>query len=166
MEDIILNALCTCFHCHQEIGSLNELLGGVSHECFLQYDEVTFDHGSHIAKGVFKRSEEQENVRATTNSSSSSSSTITQWTDSAIKLLISTYEECVESFSSPQHNKKTVWAKISRKLEANGVHIKGRKCDEKWRNLKKKYEVVRRENEKTGNSTVNWKYFDALHSIY
>lgn len=86
------------------------------------------------------------------------------WADEETKLLIEKYKEHKEKFQTCP--KKKVWLKISRDLLKHNVNKDGSKCDEKWRNLKKKYDKVRTENDKSGNATVSWKYFEDFQEIY
>lgn len=88
------------------------------------------------------------------------------WTEAKIKLLIQSYIIHKEKFSSPIYTKKKVWDKISSDLQKYGVEKSGKKCDEKWRNIKKTYEKVLSEKNKTGSAPVTWTFFNDLHDIY
>lgn len=88
------------------------------------------------------------------------------WTRESIKLLICAYVENKEKFLSPMYNKKKVWENISQTLLKNNVLKSGIKCDEKWRNLKKTYEKVLAEKQKTGGQPVFWEFFNDFQDIY
>ncbi|XP_044764704.1 putative protein TPRXL [Coccinella septempunctata] len=88
------------------------------------------------------------------------------WSHEAIKLLIFSYNENKEKFDSPSYTKKRVWDIISESLAKKGIAKNPQKCDEKWRNLKKTYEKIRAEKNKTGNHSVQWRYFDDFQELY
>ncbi|CAG9825753.1 unnamed protein product [Phaedon cochleariae] len=69
-------------------------------------------------------------------------------------------------FKIQQLYKKKDWEVISQELNKFGYKKSGVKCDEKWRNLRKTYDKVRTEIDKTGNSKVSWKFYEAFQEIY
>lgn len=88
------------------------------------------------------------------------------WSSNNIRLLISTYAELKQKFDSPAHNKATVWKLISDNLKQHGVNKDYKKCDEKFRNLKKRYEKVKAQNNKTGVSPTTWEFYKPMHELF
>ncbi|CAG9820045.1 unnamed protein product [Phaedon cochleariae] len=88
------------------------------------------------------------------------------WTDASVKSPIHAYKHNIDKFSSPLYNKEKVWDKISGEINQHGIKFTGKKCDEKWRNLKKVYDKVIQNKRKTGSGPIHWPYFDEFHDIY
>ena len=72
------------------------------------------------------------------------------WTSSACKLLISLYEEYQDMFKSPVIKNKTVWEKISGRMQLKGYKFSYTECDQKYRNMKRTYNSHKDNQKKTG----------------
>jgi hypothetical protein len=58
-----------------------------------------------------------------------------------------------------------VWEIISEELNGYKIRKSGKRCDEKWRNLKKSYDKIKTGNNKTGNRPHHWKFYDRMEEI-
>lgn len=125
-----------------------------NHGCFSDFDEIEVNYSNGEVTG------KSNNIPA------ASSASELGWTDANVKLLINSYNEHKDKFTSPMWNKRRVWEIISKDLDAHNVQKNSIKCDEKWRNLKKTYDKIRNEKNQTGGCNSHWKFFDDFHEIY
>lgn len=126
-------------------------------------DNVPSSRDAEQSCSSLSSSEVNDNVASTSGVIALTSET---WTDNAVKLLIEIYKANKEKFDSPSFTKKKVWEIISTKLNKYGYNKSGVKCDEKWRNLRKTYDKVRTEINKTGNAKVTWKFYEDFQEMY
>jgi hypothetical protein len=58
-----------------------------------------------------------------------------------------------------------VWEIMNEELNDYKIRKSGKRCDEKWRNLKKSYDKIKTESNKTGNRPHHWKFYDRMEEI-
>lgn len=165
----------SCGHCQCALGSIEEIIANrlaEKHYCFYGSSNVNLDYTSHQ---MFKGADDEQvsttklvqKIPAPAPPLPLGHSTQQNvWKEDEVLLLISTYKNHKEKFNSGNINKKNVWIIISNEMKTHGVNKDSVKCDEKWRNLRKVYDKVKMENEKTGNGNTNWKYFKDFQDIY
>ncbi|KAG5874828.1 hypothetical protein JTB14_009287 [Gonioctena quinquepunctata] len=141
------NTSFACAYCAQELGTLATLIENqilAEHECLKDSENVNVIYETrkiYIA---------ENNVKDSECSSLSSSS---QPNNNVAYIII-------------YFTKKKVWEIISLELSKFGYNKSGVKCDEKWRNLRKTYDKVRTELNKTGNSKITWKFYEDFQEMY
>ncbi|KAG5884404.1 hypothetical protein JTB14_007002 [Gonioctena quinquepunctata] len=170
------NTFFACAYCAHELGTLATLIENqilAEHECLKDSENVHVNYETkkiYIAENNVKDSEcssLSSSSQPNNVASSSSSKTHTElWTDNTVKLLIDIYKHNKNKFDSPSFTKKKVWEIISLELSKFGYNKSGVKCDEKWRNLRKMYDKVRTELNKTGNSKITWKFYEDFQEMY
>jgi hypothetical protein len=84
---------------------------------------------------------------AVNNEENAGNDEIRGWSDKEVEALMETWKKHCLKFESPKYTKKSVG------------------CDEKWRNLKKSYDKIKTENNKTGNRPHHWKFYDRMEEI-
>lgn len=160
----------SCGLCKTRLGTADLIVEEqllMSHSCFADVENVYFDYSTKlIIKESSVNRETEENspiLQGTLNTPAAFSETKEKWTDNMVKLLISAYKE---KFSSSAYTKKKVWELISAKMGEFGYKKDGLKCDEKWRNLKKSYDKVKQELNKSGNKNISWAFYKDMEEIF
>ncbi|KAG5889436.1 hypothetical protein JTB14_032769 [Gonioctena quinquepunctata] len=151
----------SCGHCEIVLGTLNEIVNNgivANHNCFEGASNVDLNYES---KEMFREVvvPQLQTVQQTVGNSYEEDSQRKEsnvWKEE-VALLIATYKIHKEKFNIGMLSKKKVWNIISTEMKLNGVIKDSVKCDEKWRNLKKAYDKVKMESEKSGNENVQWK---------
>ncbi|CAC5368190.1 unnamed protein product [Mytilus coruscus] len=94
------------------------------------------------------------------------SDSIHNWTEKEEKLLIAIRGDMEETFNgTKQHD--TLWGKVVKKMNQEGVNVSIKQVINKWKNLKKKkYKEVIDSNNHTDNNRCTWKHFDAFNRLY
>lgn len=90
---------------------------------------------------------------------------IHNWTEKEEKLLMTIRGDMEDAFNgTKQHD--TLWGKIVKQMNQEGVTVSSKQVINKWKNLKKKYKEVIDSNNHTGNNRCTWKHFDAFNRLY
>lgn len=88
-----------------------------------------------------------------------------KWCHEAILLLIEEYRSRADDFTSGRVSQKKTWEAISLILKQKGHDVTGPQCMSKFNGLKKTFKSVKDHNNKSGNGTKSWPYFDLLDGL-
>ncbi|KAM0736429.1 hypothetical protein ACS0PU_010390 [Formica fusca] len=81
-------------------------------------------------------------------------------------LLIDIYTCKEKDFHSGKSTVKHCWETVSKEMKKMGYDISTRKCCIKFQAMKRTYKVIKDHNNKPGNNTRKWKYFDLMDKIF
>ena len=108
----------------------------------------------------------QKVLEAKKASSNSATPRGTIWSDPEIKALLEIWgEENIQEELDGAVRNKTVFTKISEKMEEQGHERDWQQCKTKIKALKKKYREVKDHNEETGRGRKTWKYYNEIDAI-
>lgn len=87
-----------------------------------------------------------------------------RWNPDHVLLLIRLVEKHDQEFQNTM--KKNVWLKIAKEMETI-THKKFTQdqVDNKWKGLKKTYKKIKDHNNKSGNESKKWQFFNAMDSF-
>lgn len=80
------------------------------------------------------------------------------WTMQETLLLIYVSKE--KELHSGKNTVKHFWENISKGMKKMGYDISGQKCCIKFQAMKRTYKSIKDHNNKSGNNTKKWEYFD------
>lgn len=75
-------------------------------------------------------------------------------------LLIDIYTCKEKDFHSGKSTVKHCWETVSKEMKKMGYDISAQKCCIKFQAMKRTYKVIKDHNNKSGNNTRKWEYFD------
>ncbi|XP_066595452.1 uncharacterized protein [Prorops nasuta] len=90
------------------------------------------------------------------------------WKDeNAIRYLINTWKEHSNDFKSSKYKAAEVWKKIAvyLKTENNQWMYTGVQCENKFKELRKRYVKVKDHNRQSGNSPMTFKFYEEMEEI-
>ncbi|CAH2090618.1 unnamed protein product [Euphydryas editha] len=96
---------------------------------------------------------------------------IHNWTREQVLLLIATYKEHQLEFLDENASKAEVWTNIVKEMGAqlakHGLPpIDEKKCKTKMDTLKRHYKNLKDNKKKSGNSKINWPYYDEMDELF
>lgn len=88
-----------------------------------------------------------------------------QWPQAATRLLIELYKKHKNLFESPIINKKDSWKRISSLLASKGYPYPATVCDNKFRALKYRYNLLKESNGKATTGRRKWEFFQLMEEL-
>lgn len=70
-----------------------------------------------------------------------------------------------EQFNNPTCKKMKLWDDISKQMMEMGIHVNGNDCYSKYRNLLQTYRRNKERSMKTGESRVQWEFFENFDTV-
>lgn len=84
------------------------------------------------------------------------------WTPEATRFLIKLRAERDVDFESSGARKSQLWLEICNKMREHGYDFTAEKVSKKWHNITITYQ----KNTEKDPNTVNWEFFDDMHSMF
>ncbi|TGZ45691.1 hypothetical protein DBV15_12268 [Temnothorax longispinosus] len=90
------------------------------------------------------------------------------WAPNAITALMAEYKDHATSFQINTKGHTEIWKKISSNLHMNGYLYTHKQCENKFKNLKKRYhaKIDNMKSKQTGAPALRFDYFDIFHEIF
>lgn len=70
------------------------------------------------------------------------------------------YSNKEKEFYNGKNTVKHCWQNVAKEMKNMGYHISGEKCRIKFQAMKRTYKAIKDHNNKSGNNTRRWEYFD------
>lgn len=80
-----------------------------------------------------------------------------------IKLLIEEVGTRINLFGNQVY--KTIWKTVATAINMKGYNVNAEQCNNKWKNLKKRYKAMKDNNKQSGAGVQYWVHFDAIDDI-
>lgn len=86
--------------------------------------------------------------------------------DNAVYFLLDKWKSHEQDFKQGQLRHEVIWRLISFEMEEGGYDYSGAQCENKFRDLRKKYMKIKDHNNQTGAEPKIWKYFDNMEVLF
>lgn len=84
------------------------------------------------------------------------------WNSASTLLLIDIRISLEDKFERPICKKHKLWEEIAQKMREKGYKVSGSMCYDKWRNLTGTYRRNKDKQKQTGQSKINWEFFEIM----
>ncbi|XP_066585430.1 uncharacterized protein [Prorops nasuta] len=88
-----------------------------------------------------------------------------RWSRECVKLLIDEMGQNMLRLINRNFNQQKIWKEIAGNMAKRGYNFTEDQCFTKWKNLKQKYRSVKDLHNSTGNSRIEWEYFESMDEI-
>ncbi|KAK4315704.1 hypothetical protein Pmani_013103 [Petrolisthes manimaculis] len=89
------------------------------------------------------------------------------WPRQAVLLLIETFRMHMPDFDNPRIKKYQVWNEVAEEMQLNGYNHNGTACDNKMRQLKRRYKIIKDKSSLSERDAVKqWQYFTAMDDVF
>lgn len=79
------------------------------------------------------------------------------------KLLIEEIDTRINLFDVQSY--KTIWKSVATAINKKGYNLNAEHCNNKWKNLKKRYKAMKDNKKRSGAGAQYWVHFDAIDDI-
>jgi len=92
--------------------------------------------------------------------------TFFHWNAESISILIKTYKEHHELFSSPIMKKRKAWEVVALAITNRGISVSWQQCESKWKNLMRNYRKIKNDLNTLGKTASRWPYYKEINEIH